>query len=352
MRKFVCGVLLCAMLICLAACGQKAPTWQEQYDLGVRYLSEGNYEEAIIAFTAAIDIDPKQAPAYVGRGDAYIGSGETEENLAAAQTNYEKAIELDETNVEAYLGLANVHIYRENYEKAIEILKQGLESTENDSRIADKLVLLEELVASSNDPSSTSDKVNKSQSGETTEAISIPLMASVIESEGDIQRHLKPLYELIIENGQYYGGQVSVAQEDSTTILYGNLDVQCGPLILGNSYMVRGGSDTDLQRLKENFALFCPPQYIDSTDSTMESLHYGSYDELFKHLSQLENHGGGWSNSSFIDENEWFLAVACYNSFGDRMGYVIYQISDVTEIEHIRKLCMVTINNETGGLVS
>lgn len=30
-------------------------TWQEQYDLGLRYLSEGNYEEAIIAFTAAIE---------------------------------------------------------------------------------------------------------------------------------------------------------------------------------------------------------------------------------------------------------------------------------------------------------
>lgn len=49
-------------------------TWQEQYDLGVQYLSEGNYTETIIAFTAAIEIDPKQAPAYVGRGDARIGA--------------------------------------------------------------------------------------------------------------------------------------------------------------------------------------------------------------------------------------------------------------------------------------
>ena len=51
-------------------------SWQEQYDLGVRYLSEGNYEEAIIAFTAAIEIDPKQADAYVQLANVYIGIGD------------------------------------------------------------------------------------------------------------------------------------------------------------------------------------------------------------------------------------------------------------------------------------
>ena len=98
MRKCVCLLLSCLLLVLpLSACGGQGGTWQEQYDLGVRYLSEGNYEEAIIAFTAAIDIDPKRAEAYVGRGDAYIGSGETEDNLATALADYEAALELDET---------------------------------------------------------------------------------------------------------------------------------------------------------------------------------------------------------------------------------------------------------------
>lgn len=56
-------------------------TWQEQYDLGVRYLSEGNYQEAVIAFTAAIEIDPKQSKAYVGLADSYIGLGDYEKAL-------------------------------------------------------------------------------------------------------------------------------------------------------------------------------------------------------------------------------------------------------------------------------
>lgn len=129
----------------LTACeSNNTISWQEQYDLGVRYLAEGNYEEAIIAFTAAIEIDSKNAVAYVGRGDAYIGLGETEENLALAKNDYETAIELDESNVEAYLGLVDVYIRQGDYEKALEILKQGLEKTNNAQIIADKLAEIEQ----------------------------------------------------------------------------------------------------------------------------------------------------------------------------------------------------------------
>lgn len=135
----------------LSACAQipsDVPSWQEQYDLGVRYLSEGNYEEAIIAFTAAIEIDPKQARAYIGRGDAYVSSGETEENLMAAQTDYEKAIDLDASIPEAYLGLSNVYICQGNMEKASEILRNGLVATGENAFIAGRL---SELGASNGD---------------------------------------------------------------------------------------------------------------------------------------------------------------------------------------------------------
>ena len=50
--------------------------WQEKYDLGVRYLSEGNYQEAILAFEAAIEIDPKRAEAYLGLADVYAATGD------------------------------------------------------------------------------------------------------------------------------------------------------------------------------------------------------------------------------------------------------------------------------------
>ena len=74
MRKILRATLTFIVLFGLTACGMKTSTWQEQYDLGVRYLSEGNYEEAIIAFTAAIEIDPKNKDAFLTRGDSYISA--------------------------------------------------------------------------------------------------------------------------------------------------------------------------------------------------------------------------------------------------------------------------------------
>lgn len=146
MKRFAAFCLIFVLTITQLCSCSKSPEeqWQEQYDLGVRYLSEGNYEEAIIAFTAAIEIDPNRAEAYVGRGDAYVASGETEENLAAALADYEAALELDETLVDAYLGIANIHIIFKEYDLAHSILEQGLVMTESDIRIEEKIELLPE----------------------------------------------------------------------------------------------------------------------------------------------------------------------------------------------------------------
>ncbi|MCI9332970.1 MAG: tetratricopeptide repeat protein [Oscillibacter sp.] len=81
MRKQII-ILAGLFVLLLTACGGTNRTWQEQYDLGIRYLSEGNYEEAIIAFTTAIEIDPKQPLAYIGRGSAYFSIGELDKSEA------------------------------------------------------------------------------------------------------------------------------------------------------------------------------------------------------------------------------------------------------------------------------
>lgn len=77
MKRFV-ALFMVFVMIFSTACGKKTSTWQEQYDLGLRYLSEGNYQEAIIAFSAAIEIDPKQAESYIGLADVYTAQGDIE----------------------------------------------------------------------------------------------------------------------------------------------------------------------------------------------------------------------------------------------------------------------------------
>ena len=154
MKRIVSLLLTLALVLGLCACGQSAQaTWQEQYDLGVKYLSEGNYEEAILAFTAAIEIDPKRPEAYIGRGDAYLASGDSQDNLAAAQADYETALDLDDTLPEAWLGLAQVYVVRGDPQRAQEILEEAAEKTD-DRTIRDRLEELREETAGE-DPEET-----------------------------------------------------------------------------------------------------------------------------------------------------------------------------------------------------
>ena len=70
--------LLLLLFLCACGTGQSADNWREQYDLGVRYLSEGNYEQAVVAFTAAIEIDPKRVEAYKAAAECYVAMGDSE----------------------------------------------------------------------------------------------------------------------------------------------------------------------------------------------------------------------------------------------------------------------------------
>lgn len=124
----------------------QGPTWQEQYDLGVRYLSEGNYEEAILAFTAAIEIDPKRAPAYVGRGDAYVSTAKLAVDSAAsdklspiaagayqsALADYLSAINLDGSDASLYRKAAEIYVIQGEIESAKELLRRGIEAIEDE----------------------------------------------------------------------------------------------------------------------------------------------------------------------------------------------------------------------------
>lgn len=133
--KQVCLYFL-SLALCLTACGKsvdnlsepkhgpQAPTWQKQYDLGIRYLSEGNYQEAIIAFTAAIEIDPKR--------------------------------------VAAYAELANVYLAMDDPDQAVQVLRDGIAATED----ADLQAKLAELAESETEPEPSGPRTERMELGD------------------------------------------------------------------------------------------------------------------------------------------------------------------------------------------
>lgn len=133
-KKIIFSLLITFLL---AACSGVAKEYMEKYDLGMRFLNEGNYEEAVLAFTAAIDIDDKLPDAFIGRGDAYILWADSvndvmEEKTELALADFLKAIDLDKKNADTYVKAADIYISNGDLEAAKALLEKGVQRTGND----------------------------------------------------------------------------------------------------------------------------------------------------------------------------------------------------------------------------
>ena len=122
-------VLIMAAVFLLAACSKSIEAQiAEQLDLGQKYLAELNYEEAIVAFKKIIEIDERNLDAYLGLAQVYEAQAEN----AVQLQNYEEAGTLYEQAVQMYRMILEFH---ENHEIALEGLRQ----------IEEKLSVLDEL---------------------------------------------------------------------------------------------------------------------------------------------------------------------------------------------------------------
>lgn len=99
---------------------------EKQLNLGNRYLEEMDYEQAIVAFDKAIEIDPKNVDAYLGKADAYIRLGDSAMAIETLETGYQ-AIGEDEAIANRLLDL-----YVEMTEDAIEMgsYEEGMKAYE------------------------------------------------------------------------------------------------------------------------------------------------------------------------------------------------------------------------------
>jgi Tfp pilus assembly protein PilF len=188
-NKLILIVIAVALLICvtiiIVSSQSTSKRLAKQLDLGQKYLEEMDYEQAIVAFNKAIEIDPMSVEAYLGMVEVYIRTTDFEIALEYAEKGYEatgderlkekidsiiavqlaeqldlgnkyleemdyeqaiaafnKALEIDPINADAYLGLVEVYIRTTDFETALEYAKKGYEVT-GDERLKEKIDMIE-----------------------------------------------------------------------------------------------------------------------------------------------------------------------------------------------------------------
>ena len=113
--------MLAVLLLVLAlftACTSSAQKAAQQLELGRKYLTEQNYAEAVAAFTEAIQLDPNNIDAYMGRAEAYKALQKYEEATSDYSTVIEKTADQPYTQALAYQGRADLYEQTEEWAKA------------------------------------------------------------------------------------------------------------------------------------------------------------------------------------------------------------------------------------------
>lgn len=250
MKRICAAVLALALILGLMACRSEESntadetkaddgmTWQEQYDLGIRLLNEGKYEEAILAFTAAIQIDPKRVDAYVGRGDVYSAWAANVKDEAAASLGEGESLILSAVKVETGSGEYTLEdLYQsaaEDYEEVLEQIRGGEapdvpSETEKDVRekLADTLIDLAEILLENPDEEGNREKAQEylDQAAELTEdseklaRIEELLAEAADQGQTTVETRLpvgyRRVYEYMVDNGEVPAGWIRVEYDET-----------------------------------------------------------------------------------------------------------------------------------------
>lgn len=120
-------VLITIAAITMVALTANSRAAREQLELGDHYLEDMDYENAILAYSKAIEVDPKNAQAYYKLGVAHTAVQST----GNAESAFRQSLILDASNVEAYLSLADLYLQNDRLEDAAELLDNAIQHTDD-----------------------------------------------------------------------------------------------------------------------------------------------------------------------------------------------------------------------------
>jgi len=121
MRRLVLTLMISLLLV--AGCGLGVSDYKDAVLDGVSDLNLNRPESALENFNRAIDIDPTRADGFLGRANALSTLKRYEEALP----DYNRAIEIDPTLANAFVNRGSARSQLGQYEKAIADFEKGLE---------------------------------------------------------------------------------------------------------------------------------------------------------------------------------------------------------------------------------
>jgi tetratricopeptide (TPR) repeat protein len=126
-RKMILVVVVSLIFIILAGIAYStglspAARAKNQLSLGNKYLQEGKYQEAILAFQKVIEIEPMNIPARLGLGKIYVATKE----FNKAEIILKEVVGIDQKNITAREDLFNIYLSEGNNEEAEKILKEAI----------------------------------------------------------------------------------------------------------------------------------------------------------------------------------------------------------------------------------
>lgn len=157
------AILICIIILVAVFTSNRSVSVRvsKQLDLGQKYLLEGNYQEAILAFEKAIQIDPKNIEARIALADIYIETNE----LDKAEIRLKEALEIKEDETETVVKLAKVKHLQGDEDEVLQLLDGIIQNTADTDvyllyaeiligrgDIEQAATLLKEALSKNNDP--------------------------------------------------------------------------------------------------------------------------------------------------------------------------------------------------------
>ena len=105
---------------------KSAESW---FNEGYDWYNKQDYDKAIECYQKAIELNPDNANAYHGMGVAY----EYKQDYDKAIECYQKAIELNPKDAVAYYNMGNAYYNKQDYDKAIECYQKAIELNPKDA---------------------------------------------------------------------------------------------------------------------------------------------------------------------------------------------------------------------------